>query len=192
MGTHLDVRAARAVTEWLCDELSTATPDQWETPNACGVWSVAEVVAHLAWVALRYRNSVERALMGDFGPPDGGLAPGSGRLTQAQMAEQASAYRRALGDGVRDAYPREGLALVELFESLASEDWDRPAYHGAGVRTVRHLLGRHVLEGGVHGWDAVHRLGRAVRLPRPLPRLAGRYRSALPRPIRTARASPQP
>jgi hypothetical protein len=81
------------------------------------------------------------------------------------MAEQASAYRRELGDDVLNAYPQEGLALVTLFESLAPEDWNRPAYHGAGVRTVRHLLGRHVLEGSIHGWDAVHCLGRAVRLP---------------------------
>ena len=147
------VKVARVATEWLRDELSTLTPEQWQTPNACGGWCVADVAAHLVWVADRYRDGIRRALADDVEPPRDVTAPTNAPTRHAQLAEIAVAYRHELGDQVLDQFARANLQLVELFEGLAPEDWDRPVYHPAEVAPIRRLLARHVLEVSVHGWD---------------------------------------
>ena len=159
------VTVARGATEWLRDQLSTLTPEQWQAPNACGVWSVADVAAHLVWVADLYRDGIRRALGGDVEPSRDVTAPTNAPTRHAEIAEIASAYRRELGDQVLDRFSRANLRLVELFEGLAPEDWDRPVYHPAEVAPIRRLLARHVLEVCVHGWDLLHRLGRDMALP---------------------------
>jgi uncharacterized protein (TIGR03083 family) len=159
------VKVARGATEWLRDELSTLTPEQWQTPNACGVWSVADVAAHLVWVADLYSDGIRRALADDVEPSRDVTAPTNASTRHAEIAEIAFAYRDELGDQVLDRFSRANLQLVELFEGLAPEDWDRPAYHPAEVAPIRRLLSRHVLEVCVHGWDLLHQLGRDVALP---------------------------
>ncbi len=159
------VKVARATSEWLYQELSTLTPEQWETSGACGVWSVAEVVAHLVWVADLYSDGIRRALAGDTSPPAGAGAPPDRATLHAQIAEIAAARHRALGGGVLDTYQETSLTLLDLFEGLTPADWSRPAYHPAGVRPVRDLLTMRIREVAVHGWDVLDHLGRDALLP---------------------------
>ena len=165
MGTPSTISVSRATTEWLYGELSTLTPQEWETPNACGVWSVAEVGAHLALVGQRYRDGVRRALADDSGPPPGETVSVDRAGVNARIAAMATAYRQELGDRVFAVFSQANLSLVELFERLTPMDWDRPAYHPAGVRPVRRLLAMHIVEVCVHGWDMLHSLGRDIVLP---------------------------
>src|SRR3954465_15788705 len=97
------VNAARAATEWLCAALPALTPEDWQTPNACGIWSVADVGAHLVWVTDLYADAVLRALADDVGPPKDLVVPESPTVMHARMAEIAIMYRQNLGDGVGDA-----------------------------------------------------------------------------------------
>src|SRR5262249_38419019 len=88
--------AARAPTEWLCAELPKLTPENWQTPQACGAWGVADVAAHLIWVADLYRDAIGRALADDVGPPTELVVPESPTVMHARIAEIAFAYRREL------------------------------------------------------------------------------------------------
>ena len=89
-----EVGVARTVTEWLRDRMSGLTPGDWERPNACGVWSVADVAAHLVWVADLYSDGVRRALADDTEPPAGVTVPESRALLHAQIAEIAAGTAR--------------------------------------------------------------------------------------------------
>ena len=164
-GISSQVNAARAAAEWLRAELPTLTPEDWQRPNACGIWGVAEVAAHLIWAADLYSDAVRRALTDDVGPPQQLVVPESPAVTQTRMAEIASMYCQNLGDGVGDALMSRAPAPVALFERLAPTDWDRPAYHPGGVRPIRRLLAQYIVEVCVHGWDILHRPGREVALP---------------------------
>ena len=164
-GVSSQVNAARAATDWLRAELPTLTPQDWQTPNACGIWTVAEVAAHLVWAADLYCDAVCRALVDDVGTPRQLAVPESPTVTQTRMAEIASTYWQTLGDGVRDALMSRAQAPVALFERLVPTDWDRPAYHPGGVRPIRRLLAQYIVEICVHGWDILHRPGREVALP---------------------------
>jgi uncharacterized protein (TIGR03083 family) len=160
-----EVNAARAATEWLRAALPTLTPEDWQTPEACGIWSVAEVAAHLIWVADLYSDAVLRALVDDVGPPRQLVVPESPAVMPTRMAEIASIYHQDLGDGVGGALMSRAQVPVVLFERLAPPDWDRPAYHPGGVRPIRRLLAQYIVEVCVHGWDILHRPGREVALP---------------------------
>ena len=144
------VKVARVATEWLRDELSTLTPEQWQTPNACGGWCVADVAAHLVWVADRYRGAIRRALADDVEPPRDVTAPANAPTPHAQLAEIAVAYRHELGDQVLDQFARANLQLVELFEKAWRQRIEidqRPKSHRYGgcspvtLTSVRSRLG---------------------------------------------------
>jgi uncharacterized protein (TIGR03083 family) len=160
-----EVSAARVATEWLGATLPALTPEDWQTPNACGIWSVADVGAHLVWVTDLYADAVRRALADDVGPPKDLVVPESPAVMHARMAEIAFMYRQNLGDGVGGALTSRAPVLVALFERLAPTDWDRPAYHPAMVRPVRRRLVQYVSEVCVHGWDMLHQTGREVMWP---------------------------
>jgi uncharacterized protein (TIGR03083 family) len=159
------ISVVREATGRLYGELATLTPEEWETPGACGVWSVAEVGAHLVWGAELYVEAIRRALAGiSEPPPDSGAIPHY-ETRAAWFAEKSKSYRRELGDGLLAAYQSSGQALVELFESLSPDDWHRLAPHPAGARTVRAILDLRIVELSIHGWEMLHRIGRAASLP---------------------------
>ena len=159
------VKVARSATELLAAELAGLTPDEWESPEACGAWTVAETAAHLARAGETYAGWVRRSLQGTSSPPEGvvfitDLATGSASV-QARSVE----FRRLLGDGVLAAFERNSLALVELFESLKPSDWRRRTFHPGGVIALKQLLGWRVAELSLHRWDLLNCLGREASLP---------------------------
>src|SRR5690349_7877248 len=72
-----EINAARAATAWLRAALPTLTHEDWQTPRACGIWSVADVGAHLVWVTDLYADAVRRALADDVSPPESLVVPES-------------------------------------------------------------------------------------------------------------------
>ena len=58
-----EIKVLRSAVAGLRAELGTLTPAEWETPGACGVWSVAEVIAHLAWGADLYAGLIRRDMV---------------------------------------------------------------------------------------------------------------------------------
>lgn len=160
-----EVDVVRRATERLGRELAALTPGQWDRPAACGTWSVAEVIAHLVWGADCYADGIRRALVGDSAPPAGFVPIVEYPRRAAWIARVAGAYRRELGDRLADGFDRSGRALVALFEAATADDWERPAFHPSGVKTIRQLLALRIVELSVHGWEALHRAGRDLPLP---------------------------
>jgi uncharacterized protein (TIGR03083 family) len=160
-----EISVARAATERLHRDLSTLTPIEWELPGACGIWSVAEVAAHLAWGADIYADGIRRGLQGDSEPPAGFVPIPEYGARAARTASQATAYRRERGERLLEAYETSGRALVELFESVGPSDWGRPAFHPSSIRTIRELLQLRIVELSIHGWDMLNRVGREASLP---------------------------
>ncbi|MFN8633913.1 MAG: maleylpyruvate isomerase N-terminal domain-containing protein [Chloroflexota bacterium] len=165
MSVQSDREAVRATTAWLHDELAALTPERWETPGACGVWSVAEVVAHLDWGARVYADAIQRALAGISEPPPDSGAIADYAARAAWFAQTAKRLRLELGDRLLDAYAESGQTLSELFGRLSDRDWQLTAPHPASPRPVRELLRLRTVELAIHGWDILHRLGRADRTP---------------------------
>src|SRR5688572_18286418 len=104
MKTSQKVQVVRTVTEQLGAEFAALTPEQWETPSACGDWTVAELCAHLSGGALMYAGHIGRGLAGDAEPPAGG-GFATNRLEAAAGIKQRTRKRRVeLGEQVLDAY----------------------------------------------------------------------------------------
>jgi len=121
-------------------------------------------VAHLAQWADAYADLIRHALADDAEPaPAPPVLPYV--IRSARYAEEAKAYRRALGAGLLDAYRRSQQDLLDRFERVQPNEWDRPARHPSGVRSVRALLSLRVVELSIHGWEIVHRVGRPAMLP---------------------------
>lgn len=155
-----EIKVLRSAVAGLRTELATLTPAEWETPGACGVWNIAEVVAHLAWVADLYVGLIRRTLVAET-PDTDETAPALPYAERAAyIAKSAQEYRRELGDGLLSAFGTKAEVLLSLFESLRPADWQRTVAHPAGARPVRGLLTLAVLEVSVHGWDALYTAGR--------------------------------
>ncbi len=193
MSVRSEIEVVRVAGERLGTELATLAPEQWDLPGACGVWTVGDVVAHLAQWADAYADLIRDALADAEATP----APPVLRyaVRAARYAEEAKAYRRALGAGLLGAYLRSQQGLLARFERVQPNEWDRPAQHPSGVRSVRALLSLRVVELSIHGWEIVHRVGRPAMLPDGshqvlvdmLPiRLRGSFarRDPLPEPLR--------
>ena len=188
------IDVVRAAGDRLGDELASLTPEQLELPGACGVWTVVEVVAHLAQWAGAYADLIRQALADDVQPADAPpFLPYTVRA--ARYAEEAQAYRRDLGSGLLDAYVRSQRDLLDQFERVQPHEWDRPALHPSGVRSLLALLELRIVELSIHGWEILHRVGRPAMLPDgshevlvdTLPiRLRGSFarREPLPEPLR--------
>lgn len=156
-----EIKVARAAAEGLCAELATLTPAEWETPGACGVWTVAEVVAHLTWATGMYVDVIRQALAGvEAAAP---ALPYAERA--ALIARTAQERRRELGDGLLAAFTTNVQALLARFESLAPADWQLMAPHPSGSRSMRSMLTLSLVEVSVHGWEALRATGRETLLP---------------------------
>jgi uncharacterized protein (TIGR03083 family) len=160
-----EIAVVRTSTEQLHATLAALTPEQWETPGACGVWSVAEVVAHLTWGATLYQDLVRQALDGDGSPESEPPAPVDRSAMHASFARIAADYRQELGDRLLDAFAESGLALAAMFATVPDADWERPITHPSGVRPMLQLLHWRIMELSIHGWEIRHRLGLDAPLP---------------------------
>jgi uncharacterized protein (TIGR03083 family) len=165
MNVRDQVRAARTTTDWLLRELATFTAEELELPNACGVWNVAEELAHLVWVADLYADGIRRGLQGDVTARPGREMSTVYDERAKQIAQVAVESRQQLGDQLLAAFARVSNTLLELFESLEPGDWQTPAYHVSGIKSPEQLLQLFIVEVSVHGWDLLRRTARPIPLP---------------------------
>lgn len=117
--------------------------EQWDLP-ACGHWTAADTVRHLATVAAWYHAWLDRALVGDATPP-------------FPLSEMDRETARALADaGPID--PEEALARfvdeAGRYEArVDDETWDTPFGYPRGTVTAGLHLGIAAVEWHVHAWD---------------------------------------
>jgi uncharacterized protein (TIGR03083 family) len=133
--------------------LRALSPEDWQRPSACDQWQVADVVAHLAGMALAER--ITRGLHGDLAPPQGG--PQTGTVNEdglrASVAQRAIAARERLGDQLLSVFIASNDQLDQVLSALRSQDWETLCQHPMGPEPVRAWIDMRITELAMHGWD---------------------------------------
>ena len=129
--------------------------DAWSKQSACELWRVEDVVAHLVGNAEFYAATVERGLQGEFEPPKGRPAAGTGHpsLGAAGTAEGAIANRERLGGNLLSTLEARTNHLTQLLTGLSPEDRDKPCYHPGGIVPAGNFVDLRFKELALHQWD---------------------------------------
>lgn len=161
-----ELKVLRSAIEQLLDELARLSAADWETPNACGDWTVAETVVHLTSGTERYELWARQALQGDASPPPGVTLPVDPDTIRTGNRQRVQDLRRQLGDVELGARFRGASdRFLELLEGLRTDDWSRPTFHPIAVIPLRSLMQWRLAETALHRWDILQRLGREAGLP---------------------------
>ena len=136
--------------------LATLPPEALERPSSAPGWTIADVAAHVAMGADGYSTYIRRALLGDATVPPGFPGPTQAHLNpnlSAITAQRTRDFRQSLGDPVLPAFRTKCSQFHQLLDSLTSDDWNKPAYHGRRTTTIRGLVLTRVSEVCLHTWD---------------------------------------
>ena len=135
--------------------LSDLPDDAWSKQSACDLWRVEDVVAHLVGNAEFYAGTVERGLKGEFEPPEGRPAAGTGHPSSgaAGVAEGAIANREMLGGNLLAALETRTNHLIQLLSGLNAEDRQKPCYHPGSVVPAGNFVDLRFKELALHQWD---------------------------------------
>ena len=135
--------------------LSGLPDEAWDKQSACDLWSVGDVVAHLVGNAEFYAGTVERGLKGEYDPPPGRPAAGTGHpsLGAAGTAEGAITNRERLGDSLLSTLEARTNHLTQLLAGLSPEDWEKPCYHPGSIVPAGNFVDLRFKELGLHQWD---------------------------------------
>jgi uncharacterized protein (TIGR03083 family) len=131
----------------------TLTDEQWSAPTPLELWSVGDVVAHLA--------HVEGVMFHGFPQPE--TPPGWSfeglplhQLTNLGVAARRSLSRQVVVDELR----RAGDATLARVVGLDEEGWQAPAMTPVGPGTLHDAMELRVADVYVHYLDLVEALGR--------------------------------
>ena len=117
------IEGARTDAERLEHRLRGLRNEQLIQPSACDRWTVADVAAHLAFVAQFQNRMIGRGLQGDDSVPEAARQQGPDAPPASEMiAQGALKSQRALGQYVDGHLPR---ALRRAFQSAGLHDPQR-------------------------------------------------------------------
>ena len=138
--------------------LNTLSPESLDLPSACEKWNVGEVIAHLAWAVETYGGMMARGLHGDQSPIEGFPSvppgtPGRQAIVDQYYAQAAIDLRRSLGEKLFSALNEQYDWLNEVLASIGPEDWEKPCYHHAGLRSMESFIPTWLAELALHEWD---------------------------------------
>lgn len=147
---------------------NSLSPEDLEKPSPCERWTVGEIIAHLVWHVETYRGMMERGLRDDLSPTEGlpsvpAGTPNRQVIVDESYGQAAIDRRRSLGRDLILSFTEEYGKLNTLLAGIAPEDWSKPCYHVAGLRSVESFLTTYLMELAVHEWDI-----RSTRGPSPV------------------------
>ena len=162
------VELIRSESQRFREYLNTLSPEALDLPSACEKWAVGEVIAHLAWAVETYGGMMARGLHGDQAPIEGfpSVPPGTPNrqvIVDEYYAQAAIDLRQSLGEKLFSALNEQYDWLNEVLAGIGSEDWDKPCYHPAGLRSVESFIPTWLAELALHEWDI-----RSALEPSPL------------------------
>jgi uncharacterized protein (TIGR03083 family) len=141
------------------EELAAGVDAQhWSAASSCAGWSIAELVAHVAFGADYYARAIGDAVHGS--PRE--LWSGGGDEAHAQ---QRTLMRLTPGAGVvelRERCVRLDVALAEVGPSALTRD----AWHMRGPRPIWMYVAMRVYELALHRWDLQKSIGMQPSLAR--------------------------
>ena len=150
------IEVARADAGRLESRLRGLSDEQLAHPSACDRWTVADVAAHLAFVAQFQNRMIGRGLQGDDSVPEAARQQGPDAPPASEMiAQGALSLRERLGDGLLDTFHERYQQLFELLDSMTPDDYAKPCWHPRGDTSVADFVDLVVNELAIHGWDAL-------------------------------------
>ncbi len=161
------VELVRSETERLQGYLQTLAPDAWGRPSACDGWTVADVVAHVVFVAEFWVDTISRGIQDDASSPKD-KPPGEAENVPSvdeYFAQRAKARREELGEQLLPAFSAVCGQVNALFAGLGSEVWEKPcAFWRSRTLPVREIIIVGIQELAVHGWDIRSNLEPSAQL----------------------------
>ena len=159
------VETARTEAARLEQRLRGLTAEQLGQPSACDRWSVADVAAHLAFVAQFQTRMIGRGLQGDDSMPEAARQQGPDAPPASEMiAQGAIGLRERLGDGLMDSFNERYEELFKLLDSMTPDDYEKPCWHPRGDTSVADFVDLVVNELALHGWDALSPVDSTYRI----------------------------
>ena len=136
-------RIDAAWSDWLA-HLDDIPEARWETPGACGEWSVKHLMGHLAfWDGIAI-GKIERALAGlpgeavDFQPLN--EADHAARLGRS-LAEERSAMHQGHAELVEQLEGVAGIEATAINEAISVDTYDHYAEHVRDIEGWRQREG---------------------------------------------------
>ena len=159
------IEIARADASRLEQRLRALSDEQFAQASACDRWTVADVTAHLAFVAQFQTRMIGRGLEGDDSAPEAVRQQGPDAPPASEMiAQGAIGLRERLGDGLMDAFHERYGELFKLLDSMTPDDYEKLCWHPRGDTTVADFVDLVVNELALHGWDALSPVDPAYRI----------------------------
>ncbi len=150
------IDVARSDSERLEQSLRGLTATQLAQDSRCDRWTVADVVAHLAFVAQFQTRMIGRGLQGDDSMPEAARQQGPDAPPASEMiAQGALSLRERLGEGLLDTFHERYQELFRLLDSMTPEDYAKHCWHPRGDTSVADFVDLVVNELALHGWDAL-------------------------------------
>ncbi len=152
------VKLIKSESERLMEYFNSLSPEDLEKPSPCEKWTGGEVIAHLVWHVETYRGMMERGLRDDLSPTEGlpsvpAGTPNRQVIVDGSYGQAAIDRRRSLGRDLILSFTEQYGRLNNLLAGIVPEDWDKPCYHVAGLRSVESFLSTFLMELAVHEWD---------------------------------------
>ena len=184
------IEGARTDAERLEHRLRGLRNEQLTQPSACDRWTVADVAAHLAFVAQFQNRMIGRGLQGDDSVPEAARQQGPDSPPASEMiAQGALSLRERLGNTLMDTFHERYEELFNLLDSMTPNDYEKPCWHPRGDTSVADFVNLVVNELALHGWDALSLLDVGYRIsPDAIPAGLDLCSNVL---ARTARAEPR-
>lgn len=124
----------RQAVDWSAQVVSEVKDSDLDNPTPCGGWTLRQLVGHM----IGHNQGFAVAASGK---------PGAGDVWDALDFEGEP----------RDAYQRSAAAVTTAFASGRLPE--KMEVHGYGVLPSRTVLGMHIVDFVVHGWDVARSIG---------------------------------
>ena len=175
---HDQIKLIDSESERLKEYLDTLSGNALGQPSPCELWTVADVLGHLAWATDYFVTTISRGVQGNLSPPEGFPPLGSVDLSSFNdfIAQKAIDERLALGRGLVPAFQERSDRLLELLSSFAPEELQQHCYSPMRVRPAQDYIPIRIQELAVHGWDIQSAIEGSARLsPESLPAVQDRF-----------------
>ena len=124
----------RRALDWAGEVIAQVGPDDLDGPTPCGDWSLRELLGHM----IAHNHGFAAAVLG---------RPVGGEVWDSIALEESD---------IQSAYAASAEGLTEAF---AGDIPQKITIHGYGAFGVSTVLGMHIVDFVVHGWDVAVSIG---------------------------------
>ena len=147
------------------------TKEDWQKTSACDMWSIADVVAHLANGHEGRTENIGRGIRGEAPtPPPGYNMPPGGPARDQVIADRAIAVQKEHQGNLAPYFRDRSQHLNDTLAGITPDVLENPCWHGRGDRSVRAYINLSIAEQAMHSWDIRSSFGAGAHInPEALP-----------------------